>query len=135
MPLRLEDIKRYDLPIAFKEKGVVFVRCGPCSSGPLNGTKIPMDGRYYVCAGTIILKNGRILQANFEINTHTFDFLERDTVRVYMDKENAWYSMDEPELYELLEISKEDALPYSWQPDIPLDYHKKGPYPMVWPEK
>jgi len=47
--------------------------------------------------GTIILKNGIELQANFEINTHTFDFLERDTVKVFIETEQAWYSMDEQE--------------------------------------
>lgn len=135
MPLRLEDIKRYDLRISFKEKGQVTVRTGPCSGSELESDKIPLDGRHYICAGTIILKNGMKLQANFEINTHTFDFLERDSVKIYIDQEKAWYYIHEPELFSLLNVSEDEALPYSWLPDVELDYHDKGPYPMKWPEE
>ena len=135
MPLSLKDIKEYDLPIHFQETGTASIRCGPCSSKPLLVKKIPLDGRYYICAGTIIFKNGMKLQANFEINTHTFDFLERDTVRIFIEKENTWYGMNEPELFDFLKINKEDAVPYTWLPDIPLDYHTEGPYPMKWPEE
>ena len=134
MPLRLKDIEQHGVPISFQNKGTAMVRVGPCSASPLQVEKIPLDGRHYVCAGTIILKTGTRLQANFEINTHTFDFLERDTVKIYIDNEKAWYSIDEQELYDILVIKKEDALPYRWLPDIPLDYHDKGPYPMIWPE-
>ncbi len=133
MPIRLKDIEQYGVPISFQSKGTAQVRVGPCSASPLQGDKIPMDGRYYVCAGTIIFKNGITCEANFEINTHTFDFLERDTVKIYVDKERAWYSTDEQELYDLLQIKKEDALPYKWLPDIPLDYQDIGPYQMKWP--
>lgn len=75
------------------------------------------------------------LQANFEIKTHTFDFLERNSVKIYIEEERAWYYTGEQELYDILGIKKEDALPYMWLPDIPLDYHDKGPYPMTWPDK
>jgi hypothetical protein len=130
MPLRIKDIEQYGAPISFEEKGKVTVRTGPCSGTHLQANKIPLDGRHYICAGTIILKNGAKLQANFEINTHTFDFLERDTVKIYIEIEKAWYFMNEPELYEIIGISKEDALPYTWLPDKPLDYHDQGPYSM-----
>jgi len=40
--------------------------------------------------------------------------------------------MDEDELYEILDVSKEEALPYTWLPDRPLDYYKQGPYPMYF---
>lgn len=134
MPLRLKDIEQDGVPISFEIKGEVTVRTGPCSGSLLKDDKIPLDGRHYVCAGTIILKNGTELQANFEINTHTFDFLERDTVRIYIDREKAWYTMKEDELYEILGVSKEDALPYTWLPDKPLNYSDQGPYPMNWYE-
>ncbi|MDO9399476.1 MAG: hypothetical protein Q7T79_02220 [bacterium] len=134
MPLRLKEIEQYGVPISFEHKGEVTVRTGPCSGSPLQADKIPLDGRHYVCAGTIILKNGTRLQANFEINTHTFDFLERDSVKIYIDKEKAWYYMKEDELYEILGVSKEDALPYTWLPDKPLNYSEQGPYPMNWYE-
>ena len=134
MPLKLKDIEQYGAPISFQTKGTAMVRVGPCSASTLQSNKIPMDGRHYVCAGRVILKNGAILQANFEINTHTFDFLERDSVIVYVDREKAWYYTSEQELYDILGLKKEDALPYKWLPDIPLDYHDKGPYPMTWPD-
>lgn len=132
MPLRLNDIKQNGAPFSFESKGEVIVRTGPSSGAPLHAAKIPLDGRHYICAGTIILKNGKELLANFEINTHTFDFLERESVKIYIDKEKAWYNVNEPELYDILGISEDDALPYKWLPDKPLDYHDKGPYPMHW---
>jgi hypothetical protein len=133
MPLRLKDIEEYGVPISFEKKGTATVRTGPCSGAPLRLDKIPLDGRHYVCAGTLFLKNGTELIANFEINTHTYDFLERDSVKVYIDTEKAWYYMKEEKLYEILGVSEEDIFPYQWLPDIPLDYREKGPYPMKWP--
>jgi hypothetical protein len=95
MPLRLADIEKGGVPISFLDEGQVQVRVGPCSSSVLGSQKIPLDGRHYICAGLVCLKNGIKLQANFEINTHTFDFLERDSVRAYIEKERAWYYLDE----------------------------------------
>jgi hypothetical protein len=135
MPLRLSEIEESGAPISFLEKGQVSVRVGPCSAKSFKDKKIPLDGRHYVCAGTVILKNGMELRANFEINTHTFDFLERDTVRIFLEAERAWYSVKEQELYDLLGTLKDQALPYRWVPDRPLDYHDSGPYPMNWPDK
>ena len=129
MPLRVKDIEKYGAPIRFLNKSEVDVRVGPCSSSLWN-RNIPLDGRYYICSGTVILKNGLELRANFEINTHTFDFLEKDTVKIYIEKEEAWYYMKEPELYELIGVNKDDALPYKWLPDQPLEYFDPGPYPM-----
>ena len=134
MPVRLIDIERYGAPISFLDKGEIQVRVGPCSASFLHNKTIPLDGRHYICSGTIILKNGVRLQANFEISTHTFDFLERDTVKIYIDKEKAWYSFDEQELYDLIGVSKDEALPHTWLPDRPLDYHEEGPYLMKWPD-
>lgn len=133
MPLRIKDIQEYGLPIGFLENGEIKVRTGPCSSAFWDGKKIPLDGRFYICSGTIILKNGLKLRANFEINTHTFDFLEQDTVKIYIDKNKAWYYMNEKELYDLIGVLIDDALPYTWLPDRELDYSKQGPYPMNWP--
>ncbi len=92
-----------------------------------------MDGRRYICAGTIFLKNGSKLQANFEIETHSFDFLDRESVQCLIG--DAWYGIDEPELWAVLGISQKDGLPDCWLPDVPLDYHVPGPYPMNWKGK
>ena len=130
MPLYEEELNKKGIPISFQQAGQVTVRVGPCSGKSLDQSKIPLDGRHYICAGKVILKNGIELRAHFEINTHTFDFLERNSVWSYL--EGAWYQMNEPELYELLKISQDDAFPYTWIPDVPLDYHDPGPYPMKW---
>ena len=132
MPHRLDDIQKYGVPISFLDKGKVSVRVAPSTARNWKEKKIPLDGRHYCCAGTIILKKGLKLRANFEIRTHTFDFLDRETVFVYIENDRAWYSMDEPELYDMLKITKEQAIPYKWIPDTPLDYHDKGPYAMKW---
>jgi hypothetical protein len=132
MPIKLEDIERYGAPISFLKPGEVMVGVGPNSATFLKGKKIPLDGRHYCCAGKVILKNGLTLNANFEINTHTFDFLDRNSVRVFIEKERAWYSLDEKELFDLLHIAQKEAVPYTWVPDIPLDFHNSGPYPMTW---
>jgi hypothetical protein len=134
MPLRLADIEKYGAPISFLNMGEVEVRVGPYSAKFLDDLRIPLDGRHYICSGTIILKNGMKLRANFEIHTHTIDFLERESVKIYIDKEKAWYYVHEQELYDILGVSKEQVLPYRWLPDKPLDYHDPGPYPMQWPE-
>ena len=110
-----------------------MVRVGPCSASTWRENKIPLDGRHYICAGIIILKNGIKLRANFEISTHTFDFLDRDSVTVYNENERTWYYMNEQQLYDVLGVTKEEVLPYRWLTDMPLDYHEKGPYPMKWP--
>lgn len=133
MPLRPEELEQQGIPISFLSKGTAMVRVGPGSAEHVLAAKIPLDGRHYICAGTIILKNGFRLQANFEINTHTFDFLEQNSVKVYLDKEQAWYFMNDPEVFDMLGVLEKDALPYKWLPDIPLDQHDPGPYAMKWP--
>lgn len=69
--------------------------------------------------------------ANLRIQTHNFDFLERDGVWVQVG--DLWYQFNEPELFPALRMLPEEALPYTWLPDPPLDYHESGPYPMQWP--
>ena len=130
MPRNVKDYDNFANTIQLP--GCVTVRCGPCSGALLNADKIPLDGRIYICAGKVFLKNGVTLRANFEIQTHTFDYLDRDTVYVLV--EDAWYKFDEEELYTKLGIQKSDALPFTWLPDIPLDSSDKGPYRMYFHE-
>lgn len=119
-----------DYRIWFDGPGHASVLVGPCSGSPWHGEKIPLDGRHYSCAGRVILKNGRELFANLPVRTHTFDFL--DWENVYCNLEGRWYGVDEPCLYEQLGLTPDEALPFTWVPDIPLDYSVPGPYPMVW---
>ena len=133
MPLREKEIERDGVPISFLKEGQVKALVGPCSAIFLRSNTIPLDGRHFYCAGTIVFKNGVKLRANFQINTHTFDFLERDSVLVYLTKEEAWYFIKEDELFDKLGSTRDDMLPYKWLTDVPLDYHEKGPYSMQWP--
>lgn len=134
MGLNLDIIEETGAPISFLKTNEVKVLVGPCSSQSWIQKKIPLDGRHYKCSGTIILKSGKRLQANFEINTHTFDFLERDSVLVYSAPHRTWYYINETELHNILNLSYDEIFPYKWETDIPLDYYQKAPYPMEWPE-
>ena len=134
MGLSQKQLDEDGVPISFQKKGEVSVRNGPCSAGELSAKKIPLDGRVYICGGEIILKNGRRLRAHFEIQTHTFDFLDRESVWVTLDAD-MWYTLDERELHKLLGLKRKDIFPYRWLPDRPLKYHVPGPYPMEWPEE
>ena len=130
MPITPEIIKQSDYRIHFERPGEATVLVGPCAGKKWTGMKIIMDGRHYKCAGTIILKNGKRLFANLPIRTHNFDFLERDGV--YCQIGDSWYKPGEAEFLSVLGISADEAFPYTWLPDIPLDYRESGPYPMDW---
>lgn len=130
MPIRQADIDRYGAPIHFEHEGQITVRTGPSTGHILNREKIPLDGRHYICSGKIILKCGLSLRANFEIRTHTYDFLDIETVRVHIKDIDAWYKINEDELWTLLGKVMDEELPFTWLPDKPLEYHKDGPYPM-----
>jgi hypothetical protein len=130
MPLYIKEIEDYQLPVSFPKRNQVKVMVGPCSASYLKSKKIPLNGLHYQCAGEIICKNGQKLRASFMINTHHFDFLDRESVRIHLD--DGYYTFDEKELYEKLNLTKEEIFPYLWQTDIPLDYHKTGPYPMIF---
>ena len=132
MPISENDILESGYPLSFRKAGECEVLVGPCSVTSWDGKTIPLDGRHYICSGTVFLKNGKELFANLHIQTHHFDFLERDGVWVRVG--DLWYGFDEPELFAALGVSREEALPYTWLPDPPLDYYEKGPYPMQWPE-
>jgi hypothetical protein len=129
MPLTPEKIAKAE-KIYFEKPGECKVLVGPCSATIWRDDKIPLDGRHYVCAGTVILKNGKKLFANLRIQTHHFDFLERKGVWIQVG--DTWYQPNEPEFFAVLGISSEDAMPFTWLPDRPLDYREKGPYPMDW---
>ena len=125
MPFTQKDLD--ELPISFcDEKNESWVIVGPCSKSYWKKSKIPLDGREYICAGTIILKNGTELRASFSITTATFDFIIMDTV--YIPVNGTWYHWNEPELISALGINESDFLPYKWKTDKPLDYHVKPPY-------
>lgn len=126
MPYTEDQLDEHNIWFDPPGRATVFV--GPCSGSPWVGPTIPLDGRRYHCAGKVILRNGVELFANLPLRTDTFDFLIRE--EVYCKVGELWYGMDEPSLYERLGLSREQALPYTWLPDIPLAYREPGPYPM-----
>jgi hypothetical protein len=130
MPFTKQDLDLY--PIRFEKQNGVTAIIGPCTGQTWTGEKIPLDGRHYECGGSLILKNGETVRASFRINTSGFDFLERNSVYVPVD--DTWYSWDELELLKKLGLTRDEAFPFFWQTDRPLDYHNKGPYPMRWPD-
>lgn len=130
MPLTEKDLGPHS---SFSKQNEVTVWVGPFEAMGWKNSKIPLDGRKYQCGGEVIFKNGKILRASFRVDTTTFDFLEKESV--YVNLNNLWYRWDEPELLAILNIKKEDAFPFTWAPDRPLDYHVKGPYPMNFFDK
>ena len=132
MVLNVRDAERHGYPLSFLDPGQVHVRCGPNSVTGLDADRIPLDGRHYVCAGEVILQDGRRLRANFEVATHTFAFLQRDSLKCTLDGED-WYGLDDPAFLKLLGLKKKDVAVFDWQSDRPLNYHEPGPYPMDYP--
>lgn len=125
MPLNKHDPKVLDR-FYFNKPGECSVRVGPCSSAAFRQRKIPLDGRHYLCGGKVIFKNGIELSATIEIRTHTFDFL----VSAWCDFGDCYWQAQDPELHSAMGVSTEDALPFTWLPDPPLDYSNAGPYPQ-----
>lgn len=128
MPILKKDIDEYGLPISFPVKKEVNVFVGPCTTQSWTKKKIPLDGRHYRCAGIIICNNGDSFEVSFDIRTHIFDFLDKESV--YVQLEDGYYSLDEDLFLEKTGLAKEDIYPYKWMPNVPLDYHEKGPYQM-----
>ena len=121
-------IEESDYRVSFEKPGQVTALVGPCVGQLWKPHKIPLDGRHYKCAGKIILKDGTELRANLRIRTDTFNFLEA----VWCQIGDSWYRPDEPEFLPCLGLTAEQALPFTWLPDRPLDYRDPGPYPMDW---
>jgi hypothetical protein len=134
MPLSQKQLDEDGVPISFEPKGEVRVRVGPCSAKSLNTPTIPLDGRRYICAGEILFKGGRRVRAHFEIQTHTFDFLDPESVHCTLGGD-LWYHISEPELATALAMSQSDMKPFEWIPDRPLADTEPGPYPMKWSPK
>lgn len=125
-----KDIEKHDAPISFLNENEVMVLCGPCSAKFFKKNKIPLDGRHYLCSGIIRFNNGLTLRANFEINTHTFDLLEKDSVIVFVESEKAWFYITDKKLTSVLMIKEDEIFPFEWIPDRLLDYHQNPPYKM-----
>lgn len=127
MPITEQQIEDSGAPIAFERPGRASVRIGPCEAMAWQEDVIPLDGRHYVCAGRIRFRNGTELRAQFEINTHTFDYL--DYAHCFIN--GTWYEVNEPELYKVLGLTQDEARPFTWWTDIPLE-GEPGPHAENW---
>jgi hypothetical protein len=108
--------------------GAVRVYVGPCTVSAFKGKKIPLDGRRYACDGRVFLRSGHELRAKFSVDTTDFDFIDLKSVVLFHN--SLWYRWDDEALFKALGTTKDAALPFTWVPDRPLDYHEHGPYPM-----
>lgn len=118
MPITEKEIEDADWRFSFMKPGTAQVWVGPGTVSFWNEPVIHLDGRHYLCAGRLFFRDGTVVRAHFQIQTHTFDYLERDSVWCCVN--DVWYRLTEPELYQALRIDPATALPYRWQPDIPL---------------
>jgi hypothetical protein len=75
---------------------------------------IPLDGRKYKCDGLVILNNGTQLRAKFNLIASK-EQLVIDNVLCFYD--GLWYPNDADELFKVLHITKEQALPMMCLPD------------------
>ena len=128
MPFTKQDLEQ--VPISFCNENDAWVIVGPCSMTVWREKTIPLDGRKYILGGKIILKNNLVLNASFDIDTTTFDFLVKSSV--YVNLSEIWYRWDEAQLLEKLGVSYVEAFPFKWLPDRELDYYNKGPYKCDW---
>jgi len=126
MPLKIDDIKKYDIRIAEKDDVLVWV--GPCAAKKMDFKAIPLDGRKYECGGSVLLANGLDLQASFRLQKTTDPLLLEDTIYTKID--GVWYKLNEPAFFEKTGLENDDVFPLKWIPDIPLDHKQKGPYTM-----
>lgn len=127
MPFTKKDLQ--ELPISFCEKDEVWVIVGPGSGKYWREYKIALDGRKYHTGGTVIFKNGQTFRASFYVDTSTFDFVKKESI--YINIDDNWYNIEEPELLAKLNLTTNEIFPLQWQTDRPLDYHVKSPFTLT----
>ncbi len=97
---------------------------------------IPLDGRVYICAGEITLKNGDRLPAHFELDTRKKRPFLKDSLWCTPDDGKVWYLLgdreDVRELLAALSLTRADVFPIRWRPGRPLHHDDPGPYPIDW---
>jgi hypothetical protein len=130
MPRTEQDIEKLDGVWVPMSPGEVRVNAGQHAAMIWREPIIPLDGRQFNCAGRIILRSGQELPANFSILTHLCFLLDQSSTICRIG--TTWYGVNEPELYETLGITREQALPFHWLPDRPLDCEDQDPYRMDW---
>ncbi len=135
MPLRPEDLERDGVPISFLRPGEVEV-WKDFGATFLRSTTIPLDGRIYICAGKIILRDGRSLRAEFRLYTDKRRPFNVKSLWCTPDDGKNWYSLDDSldtrELLAAISAKRGDVFPIQWLPDRPLEHEDHGPYAADW---
>jgi hypothetical protein len=85
---------------------------------------IPIDGRYFIAFGTVILASGDKFQAEFRMNT----LLPTVLASALWHIGSAWYEAFEPSALEALSIPEAAVHPYAWAPYVPLRVRERPPY-------
>lgn len=124
-------IEQNGLPLGFLHRGMANYRDG-LSAVWLGDEPVPLDGRVYHCGGEIILRDGRRLPAQIELDT-ALDrpFVESHTWCTTDDGET-WYRLDESELIDALAVKREEVFPVRWDPGRRLEHGDPGPYDSDW---
>lgn len=131
MSLDERQLDRDGVPIAFEEPGQVTVRIEPSGGKAFKEPAIPLDGRTYICAGTIILPDDRTVRAQFELDTSARRILVRRSVWITLDS-HQWYLLEDRQVHGVLGISRSSLKSWRWMPDRPLADCPPGPYPAGW---
>jgi hypothetical protein len=90
-----------------------------------DGASIPFDYRSYVLYGETILPGGTRVLTRFDIDTRKPALLV-DEGNWYI--QGTWYDAFEPEALELLGVSPDEARPFSWTLNVPIETIEEPPY-------
>jgi hypothetical protein len=89
------------------------------------GTTIPFDYRSYVLYGHTILPNGTRIPTKFEIDTRKPTLLAGEG---YWHIDGIWYWPFEPDASRVLGVSAEEARPFRWTSNVPIETVEPPPY-------
>ena len=103
-------IEQNGLPLGFLHRGMATYRDGN-SAVWLGDEPIPLDGRVYRCGGEIILRDGRVLPAQIELDTSLDCPFVGAHTWCTTDHGETWYRLDEPDLLDALAMDREEAFP------------------------
>jgi hypothetical protein len=93
--------------------------------GWFKGPSIPMDYRSYIFYGHTILARGIKVATKFEIDTRSPTLLAGLGT---WHLGGIWYSPFEPEALALLGVLPENARPFSWTSNVPIETIEEPPY-------
>ena len=90
------------------------------------GESIPLDGRTYIFYGYTIFPCGIRVASDFEIDTKCPTLLPKTARLWHID--GTWYMSFHADALAVLGISPENARPFSWVPNVPIQTVEQPPY-------